>query len=912
MPSIPKHRWLMQVYAQDVLQRLDEVKATITSQYGRILKMDSTKKVARKLAGRSYGTATWATNVGNEHGQVIMSVLTASEGFGLGPMIEGLIKRYRVAGVAPPEVLYVDRDCCGNTLLRRMFEEWEQMTIRLDVWHFMRRFAVGCTTDSHQLYATFMSGLSHCIFMWDQVDLTALKTAKHAELEADGKPSFEADVLRCISRSELALHCRRTTRGTKETLALIESHVQAFDGDAGRDTLGVPLINSARMREILKSQRKHVACIQDPVGVQLYMQTGTVLKGGHRLPTYRCARGSTSLESFHLHLNRFIPGTLASDTFFQAYLLDGLARWNEDRAVAATTNQQQPHSYNHLLRHAVNTLAEELMGMKIIPYVGPRNYTGELIGVEYLYQQTGKVLQDYKLAIEESETTEVGIEVDEGYAELEEFQDITVPTFDTERTPAASTQASVSAASAASSPTPPATSPTSSLFVVPPSPVSSPVSSSLQTQSDLALFPGAHSLDRLSAETDRQTSEENTSHDDSVGPDNIEGYGAVQDLAEFLVSLRDHRLALSGEECIKIISLWQALGEYDKKKTIYPPRHQTHLKQGRFRATKKIVAPGVESTKRCFVGAHSPAQWPDCNRVVEAIFTRLCALYPNAVRCEGVRVSRFTVVARAYKHIRECILTNAKVMSETTIQLPEVNAATVTQWFSRRGKSQEQEILKQGIQAPDAPMAGPETLPAALQKGPTLYPGNLAKPHLFILPPNTAGKAKLKGRSQPQAISQAPTSHQGLPVIAPALPVSLPFILPSVQLPTVIGTCAPSTTVPGTSQVMFFNLPLPSVMPPSAQTPTSGQDVPYSTQQYRKRKLERERTGTVTRKYVKKTDVILCRKCNKERKPPSHLQYFGNWFCKESETQSYDEWRAVLQERGYRKKKKGNGNPPAS
>lgn len=108
----------MQVYAQDILQRLYEIKATITSQYGRILKMDSTKKVSRKLAGHSYGTATWATNVGNAHGQVI----TAREGFGLGPMIEGLIKRYRVAGVAPPKVLHVDRDCCGNTLLRRMFE----------------------------------------------------------------------------------------------------------------------------------------------------------------------------------------------------------------------------------------------------------------------------------------------------------------------------------------------------------------------------------------------------------------------------------------------------------------------------------------------------------------------------------------------------------------------------------------------------------------------------------------------------------------------------------------------------------------------------------------------------------------------------------------------------------------------
>lgn len=94
--------------------------------------------------------------------------------------------------------------------------------------------------------------------------------------------------------------------------------------------------------------------------------------------------------------------------------------------------------------------------------------------MEYLYQQTGNVLQDYKLAIEELETTEVVIEEGEGYAELEEFQDITVPTVDTERTPASS-QASVSAAA---SPTPPATSSMSSISVVPHSSVTSHVSSS--------------------------------------------------------------------------------------------------------------------------------------------------------------------------------------------------------------------------------------------------------------------------------------------------------------------------------------------------------------------------------------------------------------------------------------------------
>eukprot|EP00064_Thunnus_orientalis_P006172 superscaffoldBa00000631_g6188 len=126
MPPVPKYWWLMQVYGQDVLQRLDEIKAAFTSQYGRSLKIDSTKKAIRKLEGHSYGTTTWAVNVSNEHGQVIM------------------------------------------------------------IW---------------------------------------------------------------------------------------------------------------------KSQQKHVACIEDPLGVQLHIQMGTVVKGGNHLPTYHCVRDSTSLESFHLHLN---------------------------------------------------------------------------------------------------------------------------------------------------------------------------------------------------------------------------------------------------------------------------------------------------------------------------------------------------------------------------------------------------------------------------------------------------------------------------------------------------------------------------------------------------------------------------------------------------------------------------------
>lgn len=91
-----------------------------------------------------------------------------------------------------------------------------------------------------------------------------------------------------------------------------------------------------------------------------------------------------------------------------------------------------------------------------------------------------------------------------------------------------------------------------------------------------------------------------------MGPDNIEGFQAVQGLADQLFGLKDHSLALSREEAAHIVSLWECLSDYDKSHTVYPPRHQDTLPKGRFRATKKIVAPGVESTRRYVVFVEQP------------------------------------------------------------------------------------------------------------------------------------------------------------------------------------------------------------------------------------------------------------------------------------------------------------------
>ncbi|XP_051928348.1 uncharacterized protein LOC127604952 [Hippocampus zosterae] len=265
MRPLPLVPWFLAAYVRDVIPRLEDNKGRLSSIFGNILMMDSTKKLTKKLAGESAGTAAWVTNVGNEYGQVLMSVLTAAEGEGLSAMADGLVRRYGDAGKPTPEVLYIDRDCCS-------------IAGKSIVGGFIRFYSIDFILLDH---------------FWD-----------------------------------------------------------------AKDTMGNPLINRERMTEIWRTQRRHMRCIQDPPGVALYTKTGEVTKGGVTLPVFRCARGSSSLESFHLHQCRFIPGTSANALHFQVYLLEGLIQWNEDRGRTAVVG-------------------------------GGR----ELIGVEYLLAQTGAVLQ---------------------------------------------------------------------------------------------------------------------------------------------------------------------------------------------------------------------------------------------------------------------------------------------------------------------------------------------------------------------------------------------------------------------------------------------------------------------------------------------------------------------------------------
>jgi len=73
---------------------------------------------------------------------------------------------------------------------------------------------------------------------------------------------------------------------------------------------------------------------------------------------------------------RFIPGHSASGTHFQAYLLDGVTRWNAARAQAAvdvgpTRSGKQLRVFDTKLQMNVNSLMESVFGKKLFDNFRP-------------------------------------------------------------------------------------------------------------------------------------------------------------------------------------------------------------------------------------------------------------------------------------------------------------------------------------------------------------------------------------------------------------------------------------------------------------------------------------------------------------------------------------------------------------
>ncbi|XP_059384593.1 uncharacterized protein LOC132118638 [Carassius carassius] len=250
--ELPCPKLLRKAFLIAEADNIEDYRTQIMSTFGKVLKYDSTKKICKKLSGDGKGTAEWCTNVANELGQILMSVLTCEESLDkMRPMADGLMERYRRADKAPPELMYVDRGCCrihGVSSVEQLFSEWTDrgMLVRLDIFHWIHRFDAALRTDHHPKYALFKSALSAAVFAYNKDDVALLVQAIRA-----GHPTCYASLTDSqivelhVSKSDLSHHVRRITLGAQETCARVQSAIGILKGAAGMDENQVHLFKDA-------------------------------------------------------------------------------------------------------------------------------------------------------------------------------------------------------------------------------------------------------------------------------------------------------------------------------------------------------------------------------------------------------------------------------------------------------------------------------------------------------------------------------------------------------------------------------------------------------------------------------------------------------------------------------------------
>ena len=112
-PAIPCPRTFRHAHILMEMQNIDRHRDVILSTFGTILKMDATCAVLNKVYGEGAGTMKYLTSIINEHNQFLIFVISANESEeSYATFIHLLIRRFTLANVPTPLVLYVDFLCC--------------------------------------------------------------------------------------------------------------------------------------------------------------------------------------------------------------------------------------------------------------------------------------------------------------------------------------------------------------------------------------------------------------------------------------------------------------------------------------------------------------------------------------------------------------------------------------------------------------------------------------------------------------------------------------------------------------------------------------------------------------------------------------------------------------------------------
>ncbi|XP_034528991.1 uncharacterized protein LOC117804752 isoform X2 [Notolabrus celidotus] len=381
--------------------------------FGHVFRSDHTRKVARKVTLASGVMSSYA--VMNEHWLIASWVMVQSETErSLEPMYQGMAKRYSNAGVEKAGYHWMDRDCCAafkipdsilgehlnwdawkttpsivagatsgrqlNTCASRSHYN-ENIVVKLDLFHCLRRFSRECTSEHHPLYSTFCKLLSAAFSVVDQEDLKRLQDAYRFCGIHPANPT----------KQHIREHCRIKIPHPTELLDRVERVLSHFH--LATDPNNVPLFKPSMLKR-WRIQRVHIlrGCLSDPElseGI-MYRYRGTLQLNhvpgeGAKVPIWIPVRGTSQQEGYHFHQAHWVTGTHVSPELFQAQGMTGVARWNYQRLVdLKQPGVILPAVFDPALMCELNAASMRVTGQeKYAAFLLSDRDTGERFGLQY-------------------------------------------------------------------------------------------------------------------------------------------------------------------------------------------------------------------------------------------------------------------------------------------------------------------------------------------------------------------------------------------------------------------------------------------------------------------------------------------------------------------------------------------------
>ncbi|XP_077075149.1 uncharacterized protein LOC143726049 [Siphateles boraxobius] len=240
------------------MEKMPVYRASILSVTGEILCIDGTKKVLKKIYGDGQGTMQYITSVLNELGQFLTTVVVAVESEG----------------------------DSGVSFLENLFGDWVQKgtVVRLDIRHWLHRWDAVVIKQSHAKYGVFMSALAGAVLAYNKDDMMLLIQAVRKGNQEMYAGLSDEDMIAFLKPHQIRSCVRRITRGVEETASAIESIITEFKGRAGLNIDGIHLFKLAQAVDShWATASKHLSCMQDPPGMQLYVSVKVVVLNGVRL-----------------------------------------------------------------------------------------------------------------------------------------------------------------------------------------------------------------------------------------------------------------------------------------------------------------------------------------------------------------------------------------------------------------------------------------------------------------------------------------------------------------------------------------------------------------------------------------------------------------------------------------------------